>query len=217
LFFLIASLSNQNTKVVFVAPPDEIRKEIASDPEAASAVAKLKLQQLLAAQSAAERQQNADKQCERLHYDVLGKACHKAVEDNGRGLVESFIHNLPRAIFLMVPILALVLKPLYLPSRRYYVEHALFVLHDHACLFLLFSLLSLAGLLVRSDAIVIPLTIAAWLYVPYYYYRAMRRVYGESAARTVGKLLVLSVAYLVTGILALLGTSIYSLLSQANT
>jgi hypothetical protein len=211
LYFLIGSLTHQNTNFVLVAPTDELRKEVLSNPN----VAKRDLQHMLA-QSAEERRQRADKECERLTYDTLRNACHRAVADGGRELVESYRHTLPRAIFLMVPLLALVLKPLYLRSRRYYVEHALFVLHDHACLFLLFSLLSIAASLVRIDAIVTALTIAVWLYVPYYYYRAMRRVYGESAARTVGKLLVLSVAYLVTGLLALMGASIYSLLTQAN-
>ncbi len=41
-------------------------------------------------------------------------------------LDEAAEHNLERAMFLLLPLLALVMKPLYLRPPRHYVEHLLF-------------------------------------------------------------------------------------------
>jgi hypothetical protein len=191
LFFLITSITRDPaTHVLFV---DRAGHEVFSQ------------------QAAESRHERAEKACAKL---LLRTSCLKAVEDDGHRLVEAYTHNLPRAIFLMVPILALVMKPLYLRQRRHYVEHALFILHDHSFVFLLFGLLAVVAALLKFAVPVTPLAIAAGLYIPFYYYRGMRRVYGEGPARTVGKLVVLSIAYLITATLVLIGTGLYSALSQ---
>jgi uncharacterized membrane-anchored protein len=58
------------------------------------------------------------------------------------------------------------------------------------------------------------LATAAGLYILYYYYVAMRRVYGQSPGRTLGKLAVLSLAYLLTAMLVPVATILYSVLAQ---
>jgi uncharacterized BrkB/YihY/UPF0761 family membrane protein len=68
-----------------------------------------------------------------------------------------------------------------------------------------------AGLLIPSEAVIGILVFVVGLYIPYYY-RAMRRVYGEGPARTFGKLTVLSLAYAVTAGIVLVATAIYSVL-----
>jgi hypothetical protein len=141
-------------------------------------------------------------------------ACKKSVEDGGRGIMEVFAHNIPRAIFIALPILALVMLPLYRRPRRYYIEHLLFFLHAHAFLFLLLALFAIAATVLQIDLLVAVLALAVAVSIPYYYFIAMRRVYGESRGRTLGKLVVLSVAYLVTGLLILIATSVYSVLAQ---
>ena len=39
-------------------------------------------------------------------------------------------------MFVFLPLLALVMKLLYWRPRRYYVEHLLFLVHNHAFVFL---------------------------------------------------------------------------------
>ena len=170
-----------------------------------------------------ESREKALRACNNLTYGGPWKSyllpafrttCARAVEDGGRELHDSFMHNLPRAIFLTVPILALALKPLYRRPRRYYVEHVLFLLHDHAFLFLLLGLYWIVAALLHVHALVEPLGILAGLYVPWYYYAAMRRVYGQSPGRTLGKLAVLVLAYAICAVVALLATSIYTVLAK---
>ena len=114
----------------------------------------------------------------------------------------------------MAPLLALVMKPLYRRPRRYYVEHVLFLLHDHAFLYLLFALTALAAAVLQIHLLVATLDWGVALYIPYYYFVAMRRVYGQSRGRTLAKLAVLLAAYLATALVVLVVTSVYSVLAQ---
>jgi hypothetical protein len=168
-------------------------------------------------------QRHRERVCDSLQYGGPGRAsieptlrasCQSYVKDNGHSLQEAFLHNLPRAIFLLLPILALVMKPLYLRPPRYFVEHLLFLLHNHAFVFAALGLLAVAGLLIPSAALTSKLALVIGLFIPYYYYRGMRRVYGQGAARTLGKLAVLSFAYAVTAGIVLAATAIYSVLVQ---
>lgn len=168
-------------------------------------------------------QQVGERVCAQMRYGGPGRAwvlpafrhaCQKSVEDGGRGITEAFIHNIPRAIFIALPILALVMRPLYRRPRRYYIEHLLFFLHAHAFLFLVLGLFAIAAAAVPSDWLVTVLSLAVAVSIPHYYFIAMRRVYGESRGRTLGKLVVLSLAYLVAGLLILIATGVYSVLAQ---
>lgn len=164
--------------------------------------------------------EHGEKACADLPYDgpwkervgpLLRASCVRVVRDQHEVRAE-FLHNLPRAIFLLLPILALLLKPLYRRPPRYLVEHLLFLLHNHALLYLAFGLLGFVDAFGASDAVTDPLFFAVVLYIPYYYYRGMRRVYGEGTARTLGKLTVLSLAYAVLAVVVLVVTAIYSVL-----
>jgi hypothetical protein len=58
------------------------------------------------------------------------------------------------------------------------------------------------------------LFVAFMLYVPYYYFRSMRRVYADGPWLTFGKLSVLSLAYVVVAALLLTAASLYSVAMQ---
>ena len=121
--------------------------------------------------------------------------------------------NYERAMFLLLPLLELAMVPLYRRPRRYYVEHLLFLVHNHAFLFVLFGLVAIAGMLTASRAVTAPLSFLVSIAVPVYYYRALRRVYGQSRWRTLGKMTGLGVAYLLIGATVLASTVAYSFLS----
>jgi hypothetical protein len=166
-------------------------------------------------------EKTGEKACANLNYNgpwkervqpTLRESCLRVVSDHGHGVREAFLHNLPKAFFLLLPILALVMKPLYRRPPRYFVEHLLLLLHNHAFAFLTLGLFLVADMLVPSDAVTDLLLFAIGLSIPYYYYRGMRRVYREGTARTLGKLAVLSLAYWVLAGLVLVATAIYSVL-----
>jgi hypothetical protein len=142
---------------------------------------------------------------------ALARSCMKAAQDHGRSLGQSILHNLPRAMFLFLPLLAGVLMLLYWHPRHYYVEHLLFCLHNHAFAFLVVLLAGIASLLLPFAA-----TLIGWittLYVVWYLYRSMRVMYGQGRLRTVAKLGVLAFMYLVVGSFMVMATTVYALMT----
>ncbi len=148
---------------------------------------------------------------------AMRKACFQYLADNGRSLREAFYHELPRAMFLFLPLLAAVMKLLYRRPRHYYVEHLLLLVHNHAFVFLLVTLSWLVqrALPISSVAAagVALLQVAVQIYLALYVYWSMRRVYGQGRLLTVAKFLVMSGAYIVSAGLMVLLTGLYTTLS----
>lgn len=139
----------------------------------------------------------------RITEERLRQVCERVTEVGAYGVLRAMLDNVPVALLLLLPVLALVMKLMYPLSRRYYVEHLLFIVHFHAFFFLL---LTLQVLWARSVAVVgapsalsvLPI-VATSFYVPVYLYRSMRSVYEQGRALTFLKFLTLVVAY-VTGL-----------------
>ena len=135
----------------------------------------------------------------RLTVERLKVACDRVIADDGRAFLEKLLDNVPAALFVLLPLMALALKVLYPLSKRYYVEHLLFVVHLHAFVFLILTLQILfarLGSLTRMPETPIDVTIfAVSLYVPVYLYKALRRVYEQGHLFTTLKFLILMFAY----------------------
>jgi hypothetical protein len=140
------------------------------------------------------------------------RACERTLADGGRALSREFMANLPTMIFLFLPVIALVAKLLYWRPKRFYVEHLLFFLHNHAFAFALFTALILLSA-VLGEGLADLVTLAAFGYCAWYFFRAMRVVYGQSRPLTFAKYGVLAVTYLVSGIVVALATLAYSALA----
>jgi hypothetical protein len=146
---------------------------------------------------------------ERLQPLFAG-ACHKAVADDGRELQVAFLHNVPRAMFVFLPLVAAVMMLLYLRPRHYYVEHLLLLVHNHACVFLVTML---AWALARvAHPIAGPLQFAVFVYLAWYIFRSMRVVYGQGRVLTGAKFAVLALSYAFFGMLMVAVTSVLSVL-----
>ncbi len=123
-------------------------------------------------------------------------------------------HNAERGMFLFLPLLGLMMKPLYLHPRRYYVEHLLFFVHNHAFLFMVLGLRMVLGMITASSAVLGPVDLALWLYVLMYLYLSMRRMYGQSARRTLLKMTLLGFGYLCIGGIVASATFLYTYLTM---
>jgi Protein of unknown function (DUF3667)/Domain of unknown function (DUF4286) len=153
----------------------------------------------------------------RLTKERLLRVCEKVTANDGRDFVNQLLDNVPAALFFLLPLMALVLKILYPLSKRYYVEHLLFVVHFHAFFFLVLTLqilLSRAGTLTAiPDGAVTTTIVAISLYIPVYLYKAMRRVYGQGHLLTLLKYLMLVVAYAIGFSLVLLTATLIAAFS----
>jgi hypothetical protein len=136
--------------------------------------------------------------------------CDKIAADNGRALIQSLIHNTGRAMFVFLPLIAALMKLLYWRPKRYYVEHLLLLLHNHAFIFVSISILLGLEMVVRSDTVMGWVSTVLWIYIIWYLYRSMRRVYAQSRTLTFLKFVALCGAYFFCGLLTLTVTTVYS-------
>jgi hypothetical protein len=112
-----------------------------------------------------------------------------------RELISNFIHNFPKMLFISLPIFAFLLKLLYIRRKKfYYVDHGIFAIHLYIFSFLL--LLIYFGLKeLQADTgwnWLRWLVVVILIYPFVYYYKAMRRFYGQGRTKTVLKYLLLS-------------------------
>ncbi len=129
--------------------------------------------------------------------------CVDVNEDVGV-LGEAVVHNLPRAMFIFLPLLAALMKLLYWRPKRYYVEHLLFLVHNHAFVFVAISVLDLMSRVPVIGDLSDWLGLAIFGYMFWYIYRAMRDVYGQGRALTISKYLLLGFSYVVLSFVSLL-------------
>lgn len=145
----------------------------------------------------------------RLTPERVLRACEHWKSVGGDGLASAVIDNVPAALIILLPLMALVLKLLYPLSRRYYVEHLLFFVHFHAFFFLLLTLQILWVRGISStplhDAVAIVPSVAAGFYIPVYLYKSMRRVYTQGGLFTFLKFLFLTTTYVIGFALVMLG------------
>jgi hypothetical protein len=147
------------------------------------------------------------------NYQRLRAMCAKTREDHGASLIDAIVHNVPRAMFVFLPLLALCMKLIYWRPRRYYVEHLLFLVHNHCFVFLAFAI---AGLLERLPFLQVHrawVEMIVWPYAIWYLFRSMRVYYGQRRALTFAKYFTIGFAYLMSGITVLMLTAIYSALT----
>jgi hypothetical protein len=148
---------------------------------------------------------------------LLSEACLKAQADNGRRLGQLFLSAAPKLMFFFLPLVAGVTTLFYWRPRRLYAEHLVAFLHSHAFVFLALTVLSVVNAIMRLDLPLVGVldlvNLALILYIPYYVFRAMRVVYGESRVRTAVKFAALSLLYFTLLVITVVIGVVYSMLS----
>lgn len=103
---------------------------------------------------------------------------------------ESLQANIPKMVFFLLPIFALILKLLYIRKDFYYSEHLVFTVFFYDFLFLV----GIFGLFFSLVSWPEWINFFVFLYINFYLYKAMHRVYGQSRVKTIVKF------FLVTGV-----------------
>ena len=149
----------------------------------------------------------------RLTKERLQVMCDRMFAKDGTGLkgfLDKLLENVPAGLFVLLPLMALFLNIIYPLSKRYYVEHLLFVVHYHAFIFLALIIQILAiriiALLGLPEDIGSIFVVATAIYIGVYLYKAMRRVYEQNRFVTVLKFIVLFIAYSI-GLTLILATA----------
>ncbi|GAB2627159.1 DUF3667 domain-containing protein [Lysobacter erysipheiresistens] len=117
---------------------------------------------------------------------------------------KAFMASVPSALFVLVPVFALLLKVAYLFTRRLYLEHLVVALYSHAFLLIalaaMFLLAALGGWLEPRLAWLAGIANAAvWavgLWMPVYLLLMQKRVYAQGWPLTTIKYLVIGFVYI---------------------
>jgi len=139
----------------------------------------------------------------------IGRGCEnlKDADRNGERLFQQFLGAIPTALFLLMPLFALLLKVLHLGSGRTYLEHLVVALYSHG--FLLLMLLALFVLSAASNAGA-PAWFTGlgyaviWTWMPIYLLIMQKRVYRGGWFTTLLRYVVIGTIYMVLVVLATL-------------
>lgn len=112
---------------------------------------------------------------------------HNTKEELIEKFTESFIHNIPKVLFIVMPFFAFFLWLFHNKKKWYYFDHGIFTLHYFSFLLLIFLILfiirKLVGLFGEDSPIAFISDItdfAGFIWMFYYFFPAHHRFYGES-------------------------------------
>ncbi len=119
--------------------------------------------------------------------------------------VEEIKHNIPKMMFLLLPLLALILKVAFWRNKKFYVEHLIYTFHLHCFLFLTLTILMLISIITSSGLNTINELIITFstLYIIWYIYKSLKVIYERHWFRTITKLFGITVMYSVSIILCM--------------
>jgi hypothetical protein len=109
----------------------------------------------------------------------------KISSKNPETLRKEIIAHFPQMMFLLMPFLALLLKIFYRRNDNLYTHHLVFSLHFHTFTFILFIVIILSQ--ITRVALLAEVMALLILFVPWYLYRGMKEISGQSGMRTVTK------------------------------
>lgn len=138
-----------------------------------------------------QRYGNEDDRLDSFEYWVVKKGLEVQNNYTNEELIEkfkeSFIHNLPKALFIYMPIFAFFLWLFHGKKRWYYFDHGIFTLHYFSFLllmvlliFLFSKVLSIFGTSSLADFAKSAFDFVAFLWMFYYFFPAHHRFYGET-------------------------------------
>ncbi|HEX2667306.1 MAG TPA: DUF4286 family protein [Gammaproteobacteria bacterium] len=123
------------------------------------------------------------------------------VKKNPDQFKKKLYENLPKMMFVLMPLIALFLKFFYIGTKRFLTEHFVFTLHYHSMVFVVMLLVLTLGSAARHIAWLTPMkseiaTVAGW-YMAIYLFLALRFFYRQSWLMTALKFFMLFISYFV--------------------
>jgi len=112
--------------------------------------------------------------------------------------VEEFKHNIPKMMFLMLPLCALILRITFWRNKKYYVEHLIYTFHLHCFLFLFLAVIMILQMVQPAPAswhVNGWLDFIATIGTIWYIYKSLRVVYHRGRGRTISKMIGMTLSY----------------------
>jgi len=119
--------------------------------------------------------------------------------------LEELKHNIPKMMFVLLPLVALILRVTFWRNKKFYVEHLIYTFHLHCFLFLFLAVIMLLQMVLPDSwGLTDWLSGLSTLYIMWYIYRSLRVMYYRSRFRTITKMIGMSFIYLVAFVFCVL-------------
>jgi hypothetical protein len=132
------------------------------------------------------------------HYAIRRNLELQKYPDAEKKMTEEILHNIPKMMFILLPLFALILKLVYINKKKYYYEHLIYSFHVHSAIFLSYLLIVLLqwffGLFYSLDNW---LMFFWMLYILWYIYKSLKTFYGSRRWVTILKIFFLMFCYLI--------------------
>ena len=145
---------------------------------------------------------------------LLVKKAEKAFRSDAAPLVQEAISKLPQLMFILLPLFAVLLKIMFLFSKRLYMEHLTVALHSHSFIFFTVLIVELLDIFSEYCEKTLPSITgitefaikALLIWIPIYLFMMQKRVYKQGYFLTFAKYGFIGIAYIVlialTGVIA---------------
>jgi len=138
--------------------------------------------------------------------EEIGRSPEKAkrINEDPRLIVRELFDVLPAAMFVLLPVVALIFKFWYLFAKRYYIEHLILALHNHSFVFVVLILMLLldsvetfgAGRdLAWLEQVARWASIVLLVWIPVYLVGSLRTVYRQNWFLTLAKGFLIGISY----------------------
>lgn len=111
-------------------------------------------------------------------------------------IMENFRHNIPKMMFLMLPLYALILYLLFRKKKLYYVEHFYHAVFLHS-FFYITKLIFIIPERLLPEEYNVYINLVFLIIIGLYLFKSLRVVYDESGASTLLKLLLSTIFYFI--------------------
>jgi hypothetical protein len=138
---------------------------------------------------------------ERLFYRRLIGIREKYDGDTKKAMIEMFTHNIPKLMFVLLPLFALFMKWIYDKKKWLYADHAIFAIHLHSFAFIVGLLGFMLDLFFKTSTFV---AIAWWLFFGYLVL-ALYNNYKQSLLKSLFKSIFLFFTYFIAIALVFVG------------
>lgn len=120
----------------------------------------------------------------------------ESIDEKAGVLWNKMLGKLPMSLFIVLPFFTLILSLLYIRHPFTYSEHLIFVFNNQSVVFWLILILVITQALFGENSWVNNLfSLAFFIYIHYYMYKALRYFYNQSRTKTLLKYVILSTAY----------------------
>jgi hypothetical protein len=118
-------------------------------------------------------------------------------------VAENFEHSIPKLMFILLPLFAWFIYIFHSRKKFYYAQHAIFSIHFHSFIFLLFLFVSLINWLAlpgnASEYLVITSVLTVFIYLSF----ALKNTYSQSIWISLVKALSIGVLYIIMLVLGI--------------